>query len=215
MYPYPPQGNQQSFLNPGQDEHVQNFLQNYGSPNAQIPPQEAQQYYDRFAQAQHPEFHQAMGNYMAQQMDPNQFAQGVQNLPPQQKSGLIGTLMNALQSRGVDVNSLANRLGLSSTDPNQMQPQDMSALAGYAQQNAPEALQQTAQEHSSLLKTALGHPFITGALGLFAAHKIKQMVENREDQEQGMDMGDGMGPGPDQGPDMDQGPGAGGGDFSA
>lgn len=208
MYPNPPQENPQSFLEPNsqQGANAQDFLYRFNAPDAHVPPQEASQYFDQYAQANHPGFQRAMGTYMSQQMDPNQFAQGVQNLPPQQKSGLVGPLMNALQSHGVNVGALAGKLGLSSTDPNQMQQQDLSAVAGYAQQNYPGALQQTAQEHPSLLKTAMGHPFITGALGLLAAHTLSNLYENHEDREMEENMEQ---PYPEPGPNTDTGTGSG------
>ncbi len=72
---------------------------------------------------------------------------------------------------GLDASSLGEKVGLSSTDPQQMGAQDIGRLAGYAQQNAPGALQQTAREQPFLLK-ALGNPLVQGAIAVMAARYL-------------------------------------------
>ena len=104
--------------------------------------------------------------------DSGQFAQAAQNMEPQQRAGFAGGLLGSLQKMlGLDASSLGEKVGLSSTDPQQMGAQDIGRLAGYAQQNAPGALQQTAREQPFLLK-ALGNPLVQGAIAVMAARYL-------------------------------------------
>lgn len=149
------------------DSSVQDFMSRFSDPHTYVAPDEASQQFDRFTQSGHPEFQQAAGSYLSQ-MDPSHFAQAAQNLDPQQRAGLAGTLLGALQSAGINLGGLGQLLGLSTNDPQQMGPQDLGRLAGYAQQNAPQVLQQTAREQPFFMK-ALGNPLVQGALAVMAA----------------------------------------------
>ncbi len=146
---------------------VTDFLQRFASPNVYVAPDEANQQFDQLAQSGHPDFMQAVGSVLSQ-MDPNQFGQAAQNMAPNQRAGFAGSLLNTLQSMGVNLGPLGQMLGLSSLDPGQMGPQDIARLAGFAQQNAPGALHQVAQEQPFFLK-ALGNPLVQSALSMMAA----------------------------------------------
>lgn len=152
------------------DADVQDFMTRFSDPNTYVAPDETSRHFDRFTQSGHPEFQQAAGSYLSQ-VDPGQFAQAAQNLDPNQRAGFAGGLMGALQNMGIDLGSIGQMLGLSSTNPQQMGPQDIARLAGYAQQNAPGALQQTAREQPFILK-ALGNPLVQGALAIMAARYL-------------------------------------------
>jgi hypothetical protein len=153
------------------DADVSDFMQRFSDPDTYVAPDEANRHFDRYASAGHPEFQRAAGSYISQ-MDPNQFAQAAQNMDPQQRAGFAGGLLGTLQRMiGMDSGSLGQKIGLSSTDPQQMDARDIGRLAGYAQQNAPGALQQTAREQPFLLK-ALGNPLVQGALAVMAARYL-------------------------------------------
>ena len=152
------------------DADVSDFMQRFSDPDTYVAPEEVGRRFDRFATSGHPEFQRATGSYISQ-MDPNQFAQAAQNMDPQQRAGFAGGLIGALQKAGLDLGSLGQKIGLSSTNPQQMQPQDIGRLAGYAQQNAPGALQETAREQPFIMK-ALGNPLVQGALAVMAARYL-------------------------------------------
>ena len=137
------------------DADVSDFMERFSSPNTYVAPDEVNQRFDQFAQSGHPDFMNAAGSLLSQ-MDPNQ------------RAGFAGGLMNTLGSMGINLGSIGQLLGLSSTNPQQMGPQDIARLAGYAQQNAPGALHQVAQEQPFFLK-ALGNPLVQGALAVMAA----------------------------------------------
>ncbi len=150
------------------DADVSDFMNRFSDPDTYVAPDEVNQRFDRLAQAGHPELQRAAGSYISQ-MDPSQFAQAAQNMEPQQRAGFAGGLLGSLQKMlGLDASSLGDKIGLSSTDPQRMGAQDIGRLAGYAQQNAPGALQQTAREQPFLLK-ALGNPLVQGAIAVMAA----------------------------------------------
>ncbi len=153
------------------DADVSDFMNRFSDPDTYVAPDEVNQRFDRFANAGHPEFQRAAGSYISQ-MDSGQFAQAAQNMEPQQRAGFAGGLLGSLQKMlGLDASSLGEKVGLSSTDPHQMGAQDIGRLAGYAQQNAPGALQQTAREQPFLLK-ALGNPLVQGAIAVMAARYL-------------------------------------------
>ena len=149
------------------EANVADFMSRFSDPNTHVPPTEATQRFDQLAESGHPELHQAVNSYLSQ-MDPGQVTQAVQSLHPDQRAGFASGLLGALSNAGIDLGSIARTLGLSSTDPRQMRPEDLGNLAGYAQQKAPAALQQTAREQPFLLR-ALGNPLVQGALAIMAA----------------------------------------------
>lgn len=149
------------------DASVSDFMERFNNPNTYVAPDEVNQHFDRFAQSGHPDFQHAVGGFLSQ-ADPNQFAHAAQNMDPNQRAGFAQSLLGALGGSGINLGSLGQMIGLGSTDPRQMGPQDIARLAGFAQQNAPGALQRTAQEQPFFLK-ALGNPIVQGALAVMAA----------------------------------------------
>ena len=154
------------------DANVEDFMSRFSNPDTHVSPSEASQRFQQLNQAGHPELYQAVKSYISQ-ADPDTFTRAAQNLNPEERTGLAAGLKNALQSAGIDIGGIARSLGLSSDDPRTMQPDDLGRLAGYAQQNAPKALQQTAQEQPFFLK-ALGNPLVQGALAIMAARYLSK-----------------------------------------
>jgi hypothetical protein len=68
--------------------------------------------------------------------------------------------------------SLGSRLGLQSTNPQNMGPADYARLANYARTNQPDVMQNHMQSQPWLLK-ALGKPIVLGALGLVASRMMR------------------------------------------
>lgn len=134
---------------------------------------------DQAAQAiGHPAFADAAEEHFSQ-MPPEQFQQSAQQaayqMPPQQQQSLASTLMGALQGKGIGLGQIASQAGLSSTDPQQMGPQGLSSLLGWAQQNHPDTVAQAAQNHPSFLQN-LGGPVVGGILQKLAGRFMGQQA---------------------------------------
>jgi hypothetical protein len=149
-----------------------------------IDDREATQYFDRFASKDpndrdfdNDTMYQGTTEYLGQ-LPPQQFQQAASNAftqaPPQQRQGLLGGLLGALQGRGVNPNALQSQLGLGSLDPQRMGANDYARLANYARTQHPEVIQQQVKEQPWLLK-AMGNPILMGALGVVAS----RMMRNR------------------------------------
>src|SRR4029450_4411460 len=113
--------------------------------NGAVDDREAEQYYDRFAST-HPADREFDTDTMAQgtteylgQLPDEHFAQAAHTAfaqaPPAQRQGLLGSLLGALQGRGVDLGSLQNQLGLPSLSPTQMGPDEYARIANYARRS--------------------------------------------------------------------------------
>src|SRR5438477_3406323 len=110
---------------------------------------DAVQYHDRFVSNQpgdrdfdNSTYHQAATQYLGKLPD-DQFHQAAHNavrqMPQQDRAGLLGTLMGALGgSAGGGLGGLASELGLGSTDPNQMTPDDAAKVMNYARKEQPQ-----------------------------------------------------------------------------
>src|SRR5262249_4411739 len=107
---------------------VDDFIKNFGGAGA-FDDKQASQYFDRFVSTR-PEdkdfdsqtMHRGATEYLGK-LPEDQFQDAAQNAfnkaQPNQKQGLLSSLMGSLAGRGVDVGSLGNQLGLQSTDPRQ------------------------------------------------------------------------------------------------
>jgi len=140
-----------------------------------IDDQQAQQYHDRFVSNNPADrdfdnqtYHQSATEYLGKLPD-DQFQQAAQNAvsqaPPEQRQGLLGSLLGALGGRQSNV---ANQLGLGSLDPSQMSNQDAARLMDYVRHNHPDVLQQTVQQQPWFVR-AMGHPVLMGVLAMAAS----------------------------------------------
>ena len=171
---------------------VDDFMRRFGGGGT-MDESDAAQYHDRFVSNQpgdrdfdNSTYHQAATQYLGKLPD-DQFHQAAQNavtqMPQQERAGLLGTLMGALGGSsgagdgGGSVGGIARMLGLGSTDPNQMSPDDAAKLMNYARKEQPGALQQTVAEKPSLLK-AMGNPIVMGALTMAATKLLSGQRRN-------------------------------------
>ena len=67
--------------------------------------------------------------------------------------------------------NIANKIGLGSTDPNQMSQDDAARLMNYARTQQPQALAQTVQDKPWFVK-AMGNPVVMGTLAIAAAKLV-------------------------------------------
>ncbi len=156
---------------------IEDFIKNF-SGTGNVAPQQAAQYADRFASTRpedqdfnNQDFHQGAAEYLGQ-LPEDQFHQAAQNAftnaAPAQRQDLLSHLLGSLAGRTGGIGALAGQLGLQSANPQQMGATDYARLANYARVNHPDILQDHVQSQPWLAK-AMGHPILTGILGLVAA----------------------------------------------
>lgn len=161
---------------------VNDFINRFGSSGT-MDDREASQYYDRFASTREEDrdfdndaFYEGATQHLGQLPD-DQFRQSAQSAfeqaPPQARSGLVQTLLGALQGRGFNLASMLPQLGLGSADPDRMSGTDFARLADYTRRNHPDAIRQTVQQQPWFVK-AMGNPILMGALGMVAAHMVRK-----------------------------------------
>lgn len=146
---------------------------------------EAAQYHDRFV-SNHPDdsafdnqtYHQSATEYLGKLPD-DEFQKGAQNAiaqaPPQERQSMLGGLLGALGGgggTGGGVGGIASMLGLGSSDPARMSPEDGARVMDYARREQPAALQKVVAEKPWFVK-AMGNPVVLGALTLAAAKLLK------------------------------------------
>jgi len=159
---------------------VNDFMRRFGG-NDTIDDREAEHYYDRFASTHADDrdfdnetMYRGTTEYLGQLPD-EQFEHAARNAyehaPHAQQQGLWGSLLRALQGRGVSLGSLQNQLGLSGLDPSQIGPDEYGRVANYTRRNYPEVMEAQVREQSWLVK-AMGSPIVMGALGMIAAKLI-------------------------------------------
>ena len=180
-------------------ETVDDFMRRFGG-GATVDDVDASRLHDRFVST-HPDdahfdnraYHQAATQYLGQLPD-DQFHDAARNAvaqaPPQEKAGLLGSLLSALSSQtgataassasagppagAGGIAGIASMLGLGSTDPNKMSEDDAARVMNYARKEHPEVMQQTVEEKPWFVK-AMGNPVVMGALTIAAA----KLLSNR------------------------------------
>ncbi len=170
---------------------VDDFMQRFGGGGT-MDEREAAQYHDRFVSTQpndrdfdNSTYHQAATQYLGKLPD-DQFHEAARNAmtqaPPQERAGLLGTLMGALGGAGGDgggggLGGIASMLGLGSTDPNKMSADDAAKVMNYARKEQPQALQQAVAEKPWFIK-AMGNPIVMGALAMAATKLLSGQRRN-------------------------------------
>jgi hypothetical protein len=124
----------------------------------------------------------------AKQVDPQEYADhvtpGVGDTDPlgQLKGGglasIAAVLLNQLKQAGSTSGTQVSRIpGVQTTDPNDMDPNDVAAIARYTQENHPEAFGKAAaeigQKQPGLLHSFLGKAAMAAAAAALASHFIK------------------------------------------
>jgi hypothetical protein len=170
---------------------VDDFMQRFGGAGT-MDEREAAQYHDRFVSTQpndrdfdNSTYHQAATQYLGKLPD-DQFHEAARNAmtqaPPQERAGLLGTLMGALGGAGGDgggggLGGIASMLGLGSTDPNKMSADDAAKVMNYARKEQPQALQQAVAEKPWFIK-AMGNPIVMGVLAMAATKLLSGQRRN-------------------------------------
>jgi len=86
---------------------------------------------------------------------------------------LLGSVLSALQGRGVDLGGLQNQLGLPSLSPTQMGPEEYARIANYARRQHPDVMEEQVRSQPWFVK-AMGNPIVMGALGVIASKLLRR-----------------------------------------
>lgn len=113
------------------DQNNQQMYQQYANSwdqgsYQQIPHEQAYQNYNQFVQNAPP------------QMVENVHQQYYEQMPPQQRGGLMQNLLGGLMQRGVT----PQQMGIQNTNPYNMSPYEAARVTNYAQQQQPDLIQQ-------------------------------------------------------------------------
>ena len=164
---------------------VDDFMRRFGNDQT-IDDREAAQYHDRFTST-HPDdsgfdnrtYHQSATEYLGKLPD-EEFQQSartaIAQAPPQERQSMLGGLLGALGGGG-SIGTIANMLGLGSTDPKHMSEEDAARVMNYARRERPEALQKVVEEKPWFVK-AMGNPIVLGALTVAAAKMLQKQRQH-------------------------------------
>ena len=134
-------------------------------------------------------YHESATEYLGKLPDDefHQAARGaIAQAPPQERQGLMSTLLGALgggAASGGGLGALAGMLELGTTDPKRMSEDDMSRVMNYARREHPEAVQKVVQEKPWFVK-AMGNPVVMGALTMAAAKMLQNQRRRSINQQQ-------------------------------
>ena len=151
-------------------DQISGLLNNVMSGN--LSEQETHEHYDQISQAVPP---QTLGNIIGPALaglGAGQFQQGITNsaaqMSPDQRGGLVGSLLGGLGSSGMNVGSLLSQLGVNqavAANPQSATPEETAKIAAHAQATNPGLLQDAMSFYSQ-------HPTLVKALGTVAIAKI-------------------------------------------
>ena len=161
---------------------VDDFVKRFGSAGT-MDDRQASNYFDRFASDRDEDrdfdnnaLYEGATQHLGRLND-DEFKQAsasaYRQAPPQERSGLLQTLLRGIQGKGGDMGGIAQQLGLHSTNPQQMDEEDYARLANYTRRQHPEVMRQAVQEKPWFVK-AMGNPVLMGALTMAAAHMLNK-----------------------------------------
>ena len=163
---------------------IEDFMSRFGGKDT-IDDREAAKYHDRFVSTREDDrafdnrlYQEGATEYLGKLPDQEFDAvarRAVAEAPPQERQGLLGSLMGALgggAAGGAGIAGIAKMLGLGSSDPRQMNDDDATRVMNYARKERPEILRQAVEEKPWLVK-AMGNPVVLGGLVIAAAKLLK------------------------------------------
>jgi len=126
------------------------------------------------------------------QVDPQEYARHIQpgvdgtdplgSLMPQQRGGLMQTVLGELTRRGVGQQDISQGAGLQGIDPNSMSPQEAAQLLQWTQQNHPKAYGRVAtqyQNEPNILQSLMGNKALMMALGSIGTKLASDQMNKR------------------------------------
>ncbi|MGV3773838.1 MAG: hypothetical protein ACO1QB_13120 [Verrucomicrobiales bacterium] len=169
---------------------VNDFINRFGADSKTVDDQQATQFFDRFASDkdedrdfENDSFYEGATQHLGK-LDDDEFnrasASVYQQAPPQQRRGLLQTILGGIQGRGIDIGNLSRQIGLRHNNPQEMDSDDYARLANYTRRQHPEVMRQAVQEQPWILK-AMGNPIVLGALAMTAAHMRKKYKQKQQE----------------------------------
>ncbi|MBW4443271.1 MAG: hypothetical protein KME10_18920 [Plectolyngbya sp. WJT66-NPBG17] len=101
------------------------------------------------------------------QMEP-ELQKAIAQIKPNERDDVAREFFSHLKKRGIHDRDLERQLGLSTHNPNHMNADDVSKLAGFAYHNHPDVFQEVLADQPALLKF-ISNPVIGAALGAIAS----------------------------------------------
>lgn len=137
-------------------------------------PTKEYQNFDDFAQrSSHEERRQLFGRSFnhnsipPSQMEP-ELQKAIAQIKPNERDDVARAFFKHLKQRGLDERHLERDLGLSTHNPNHMNPDDLSKLASFTYHSHPDIFQEVMAEQPAILKF-LSNPVVGAALGAIAS----------------------------------------------
>lgn len=148
------------------------LISQYTSGQGATSPQEAHEHYDQIASAVPTGvlgsvIGPALSSLGGQQVMERVFNSATE-MNPQQRSGLVGSLLNGFNSSGADVPSLLGQLGINpavADNPHEASPEEVAKLAAHAHETAPGIFNQAMAFYAE-------HPTLVKVLGTMAVAAI-------------------------------------------
>ena len=142
-------------------ETVDDFIQRFGGSGT-IDDRQASRYFDRFASTRDEDrdfdndaLYEGATQHLGR-LDDDEFTrvsqQAYQQAPREERVGLLQTILRGIQGRGTDVGSVARQIGLRTSNPNEMDPDDYARLANYTRREHPEVMREAVREKPAILK---------------------------------------------------------------
>lgn len=104
------------------------------------------------------------------QMEP-ELQKAIAQIKPNERDDVAREFFSHLKKRGLSERELERQLGLSTHNPNHMNADDVSRLAGFAYHNHPDVFNEVLADQPALVKF-LSNPLVGAALGAIAAKWI-------------------------------------------
>ena len=160
-------------------EQIGGLLNAYASGSGATNRQEAHDHYDQISSAVPLDvlasvIGPALGSLGTSQVQERVFNSATE-MSPQQRGGLMESLLGGLMGSGANLPGLLNSLGIGQSvidDPQSASPEDVAKLAAHAHENEP-----------GIFEKAMGfyaeHPTLVKVLGTMAIAAIAKQVANR------------------------------------
>jgi len=126
------------------------------------------------------------------QMDPQEYYNHIQpgvggtdplgQLAPQQRGGLMQSVLGALGGGGGALGALQQATGIGNMDPHSMSPQDAASVLQWTHQNQPQVFGQVAQQYQNepnMLQSLLGNKALMTAAGAIGANLLSNQMQNK------------------------------------
>jgi hypothetical protein len=160
-------------------DSIGGLLNQYISGNGAANTEEAHDHYDQVQSAVPTgilgsSIGSALKSLAVQQVEQH-ILNSASQMSPEQRGGLMQSLLNGLTSSGGDVSSILSQLGINQSvadNPQDASPEDVAALAAHTHQNNPDVFQRAMEFYAE-------HPTLVKAMGAAAVSAIIYEIAKR------------------------------------